>query len=144
MELLWDGGTNVCSNGPRHMTKMATMPIYGKNLKKSSSAEPKGWWPWILVCIIGWSSPNKFGQMMTLDLPWPILQQGQIWSLMLLYGKKGKTMDFSETIVIESSYRWLKWQEVSVDIKILSPGGCMSPAPGLYTCTCIKSWNFFL
>ena len=23
-----------------HMTKMATMPIYGKNLKKSSSPEP--------------------------------------------------------------------------------------------------------
>ena len=35
MELLWDGGLNVCSNGPGHMTKMATMPIYGKNLKKN-------------------------------------------------------------------------------------------------------------
>ena len=35
MELLWDGGTKVCSNGPAgHMTKIATMPIYGKNLKK--------------------------------------------------------------------------------------------------------------
>ena len=29
-----DGGTKVCSNGPSHMTKMAAMPIYGKNLKK--------------------------------------------------------------------------------------------------------------
>ena len=29
----WDGGTKVCSNGPGHMTKMADMPIYGKNLK---------------------------------------------------------------------------------------------------------------
>ena len=29
-----------------------------------------------------------------------MLQQGQIWSLMLLYEKKGKTMDFSETIVV--------------------------------------------
>ena len=38
----WDGGTNVCSNGPGHMTKMATMPIYGKNIKKSSSLEPNG------------------------------------------------------------------------------------------------------
>ena len=38
----WDGGTKVCSAGPGHMTKMATMPIYGKNLKKSSSPEPKG------------------------------------------------------------------------------------------------------
>ena len=28
----WDGGTKVCSNGPGHMTNMALMPIYGKNL----------------------------------------------------------------------------------------------------------------
>ena len=32
IELLWDGGTKVCSNGPGHMTKVAAMPIYGKNL----------------------------------------------------------------------------------------------------------------
>ena len=25
----WDGGTNVCSNGSDHMTKMAAMPLYG-------------------------------------------------------------------------------------------------------------------
>ena len=31
----------VCIIGPSHMTKMAVMPIYGKNLKKSSP-EPKG------------------------------------------------------------------------------------------------------
>ena len=37
----WDGGTKVYSNGPCHMTKMAAMPIYGKNIKKSSSLEPK-------------------------------------------------------------------------------------------------------
>ena len=36
MEPPWDGGMKVCSNGPGHMTKMATMPIYGKILKKSS------------------------------------------------------------------------------------------------------------
>ena len=40
MESPWDGGTKICSNGPGHMTKMATMPIYDKNLKKSSSPEP--------------------------------------------------------------------------------------------------------
>ena len=39
MEPPWDGGTKVCSNGPGHMTKMAVMPIYGKNLKKYSSLE---------------------------------------------------------------------------------------------------------
>ena len=30
----WDGGMKVCSNDPGHMTKMAAMPIYGKNLNK--------------------------------------------------------------------------------------------------------------
>ena len=29
----WGGGTQVCINGPGHMTKMAAMPIDGKNLK---------------------------------------------------------------------------------------------------------------
>ena len=37
----WEGGTKVCINGPGHMTKMATMPIYGKTFKKSSSPEPE-------------------------------------------------------------------------------------------------------
>ena len=35
----WEGGTKVCINGPGHMTKMAAMPIYGKNLKKSYDLE---------------------------------------------------------------------------------------------------------
>ena len=38
----WDGGRKVCLNGAGHMIKMAAMPIYGKNLKKFSSPEPKG------------------------------------------------------------------------------------------------------
>ena len=37
----WDRGTKVYSNGLWHMTNMAAMPIYGKNLKKSSSLEAK-------------------------------------------------------------------------------------------------------
>ena len=28
----WQGGTKVYINGPCHITKMAAMPIYGKNL----------------------------------------------------------------------------------------------------------------
>ena len=99
MEYPWDGGTKVCSNGPGHMTKMDAMSIYGKNLKESSSPEPKGRWLWNLVCSIGCSSTTKLVQMMTLSSPWPILRQDQIWSLMLLYGKKVK-LDFSETIVV--------------------------------------------
>ena len=39
MEHPWVAGTKVCSSGHGHtghghMTKMAAMPIYGKNLKK--------------------------------------------------------------------------------------------------------------
>ena len=38
-------GKKSCSNGLGHMTNMAAMPIYGKNLKKSSSPEPIDRWP---------------------------------------------------------------------------------------------------
>ena len=34
-----EGGTKVYINGPGHMTKMTTMLVYCKNLKKSSSPE---------------------------------------------------------------------------------------------------------
>ena len=40
MEPPWEGGTKVYINGPGHMTKVAAMPIYGKNLTKSSFPEP--------------------------------------------------------------------------------------------------------
>ena len=90
----WDGETKFWSNGLYHMTKLAAMPIYGKNLKKSYSLEPKGRWPWKLVCSIGYSSTTKLGQMKSLGWPWPVLCQGQIWSLMLLYEKKEKQWIF--------------------------------------------------
>ena len=45
------------------MTKMAAMPIYGKN---PSSPEPEGLWPWDLVCSIGDVGPTKFVQKMIL------------------------------------------------------------------------------
>ena len=41
VEPQWDRGTKEYSNCPGHMTKMAAMPIYGKNMK-NSSLEPKG------------------------------------------------------------------------------------------------------
>ena len=42
MQPLDRGGKKVYIFHPDHMTKMATTPIYGKNLKKSSSPEPLG------------------------------------------------------------------------------------------------------
>ena len=38
----WDGATKAYSNGPGHMTKMAAMPIYGKNHWRYISLESKG------------------------------------------------------------------------------------------------------
>ena len=141
MEPPWDGGTKVCSNGPGHMTKMAAMLIYGKNLKKSFPPEPKGRWPWILVCSIKCSSTTKFVQLIALGWPWPILRQHQNWSLMLLHGKKVKQWIFQKVL---SSMIWNYQQMTEVTRNFcwhqnLSPGGCMPPAPGLYTC--IKSWK---
>ena len=98
MEPPLDGGTKACTNGPGHMIKMAAMPIYGKNLWKYSSLELKGRWPWNLVCSIKYSSTTKFVQMMPLGWPWPILRQGQIWSPMLLYGKKLKQLIFQKLL----------------------------------------------
>ena len=40
IQLPGPSGKKSCSNGLGHMTNMAAMPIYGKNLKKSSSPEP--------------------------------------------------------------------------------------------------------
>ena len=42
VEPQWVGETKVYSNGPDHMTSMAAIPIYGKNMKNYSSLEPKG------------------------------------------------------------------------------------------------------
>ena len=103
MEPPWDGVTKVYSNGPGHMTKMAAMPIYGKNLKKFYSPEPKGWWSWNMFCSKGCASTTKFVQLMTLSWHRPILRQGQIWSLMLLYKKKVKQWIFQKLL---SSMIW--------------------------------------
>ena len=37
VDLPWDRGMKVCSNDLGHMTKMAAMPTYGRNIKKVSS-----------------------------------------------------------------------------------------------------------
>ena len=76
------------------MTNMAAMPIYGKNLEKASSPEPRDPWPWNLVCSVMYGSTTKIVQIMTLGVPWPILRQGQIWLHRLLYGKSENYLFF--------------------------------------------------
>ena len=72
------------------MVKMAKMPIYDKNLKKSFSPKQLGWLPWNFVCSIRWLSSTKFVQMVTLGWPWPIFRECQICSLWLLNREKVK------------------------------------------------------
>ena len=124
------------------MTKMAAMPIYGKNLKKSSSPEPKSQWPWNLVCSIGCLSTTKFVLMMTLCWPWPILRQGQICSLVLFYGKKAKQW-ILQKLLLSMIWNYQQMTEVTRSFywhqNFVPWGGCMPPASGLYTC--IKPWK---
>ena len=81
-------GMKIYTNDLGHMTDMAAMLIYGKNLKKSSSKEPIDPWPWNIVCCIMYGSTTKIVKIMTLGWPWSLLRQGQIWWHRLLYGKK--------------------------------------------------------
>ena len=73
-----------------------------KTLKKSYSPEPIDRWPWNLVCSIIYMSTIKVIQIMTLDWPWPILRQDQIWSHRLLYGKKWKLFFFGNNCSLRS------------------------------------------
>ena len=59
------------------MTKMAAMPIYGKNLKKSFSQELIDRQSWNLICSIVYANTTKLVQIMSVGWPWPILCQ--IW-----------------------------------------------------------------
>ena len=48
------------------MTKMPTTPKFGKSPLNIIFSEPKGQWPWDLVCSIGDVGPTRFAQMMNL------------------------------------------------------------------------------
>ena len=96
MELLW----KVCSNGPGHMSKMATMPIYGKNLKKifsSGTKRPMTLNPRMHHRVL------KYYQVCSNDDPGLTLTYFTARSNLVLYAfvwEIGKTMDFSETIIV--------------------------------------------
>ena len=84
MEPPWDvRNENFFKWSRSHMT----MRLYGEKLKKSSSSEPRGRWPWNLVYSIGYSSTaNVF-----IWWPWVDLDHfyhSQICFRMLLHGWK--------------------------------------------------------
>ena len=111
----------------------AAMPIYDKNLKnlllQNQKADDLETWyaAWVLEYYQVCSNDDP-------GWPWRNLRQGQIWSLMLLYGKKVKKKGFFRNycrLWFEISNRWPKWQDFSVDINTLSPG-CVCPLPRGY------------
>ena len=99
VELPWDGGTKVCSNGSGHMANIAAMSIYSKHFKKIFFRAERpmtlklGMQNQVLKCYHVGSNDDP-GLTLTYFtarsnlLPYPF-----VWD-------KGKTMDFSETIVV--------------------------------------------
>ena len=95
-----DRRTKVCSNGLGHMTKMAAMTIYGKNLKKGFFSETKRpitlklGMQHLVLDYYQVHSNNDPGLTLTyLTARSNLVPYAFVW-------EKGKTMDFSETIVV--------------------------------------------
>ena len=93
-------GTKVWSNGLGHMTKMATMPIYGKNLKKylfwNQKADDLTSWHAALGTRV-LSSLFKWWPWDDLDLFYGKVKFGPLCFCM---GKKVKQWIFSEIVVV--------------------------------------------
>ena len=98
MESPWDGGTKVCSNGPGHMTKMAAMPIYGKNLKKifySGTKRPMtlklGTQHWVLEYYQVYSNDDPGLTLTYFTARSNLVPYAFVW-------EKGKTLDFQKLL----------------------------------------------
>ena len=92
----WDGETKVCSNGPGHMTQMATMPIYGKHLKIISGTKRP-----ITLKLDMQHRVLECYQVCSNDDPGLTLTYFTARSNLVHYAfvlEKGKTMDFSASL----------------------------------------------
>ena len=126
------------------MTKIATMPIYGKNFKKSSSQEPKGRWAWNLVCSIGCSNTTKFIQMMTLGWHGPIFTPRSNLVPCAFVWETGKTLDFSETIVYDLKLATNDWSDKKFLLTSkLCPLGAVCPLIWGYICVKIMKKKMY-
>ena len=89
----------VYSNGLCHMTNMAAMPIYGKNLEKSSSGTKRP----VTLKVGMQHRVLEYFQVCSNDDPELTLIYFMARSDLIPYAfvwEKGKIMDFSETIVV--------------------------------------------
>ena len=95
-----NGGTKVYSNGPGHMTKMAAMPIYGNTIFFSGIKRP------ITLKLGMQHRVLEYYQVCSNDVPGLTLTftarsnlTPYVFFFFFLW-EKGKTMEFSETIVV--------------------------------------------
>ena len=131
IESPWDRGTKIWSNGPGHMTKMATMPIYGKKLKnlllRNQEADDLGMQHWVL----------EYYQVCSSDDPGLTLTYFTARSNLVHYAfvwEKGKTMKSSETIVVfdlKLATDDRSDKQFLLTSKFRPQRGYMPPAPGL-------------
>ena len=89
----------VCSNGPGHVTKMATMPIYGKTfkillLRNQKADDLETWYAALGAQVL----PSLFKWVPGLTLTYFTARSNLVTYAFVW--EKGKTMDFSETIVV--------------------------------------------
>ena len=97
-----DGLMKVYLNRLGQMTNMAAVAMYhGKDLKSlllwnQQADDLESWHASFGTRVILYQVCSNDDPGLTLT----ILQQGQIWSIMLSYGKKEKQWIFSETIVV--------------------------------------------
>ena len=116
----------ICVTWPRWPPR----PYMVKTLQKSYSLEPKGQWPWALVCrALGpWAHQNLFKWWTLVDLD-------------LFYGKvKFGPLCFYMEKTVRKSFNGRNSQQMTRVTwgiclhKNSDPRGLSSPAPGLYTC----------
>ena len=99
----------------------------------------------IVVCDLRLATDNRSDKKFVLTSK--LCPLGALCSLLrgnkhVLNNEKNCISDFR--YFFETCNKWVKWNGLSVDIKILSPRGCLPSAPVLYTCIkacffCIKS-----
>ena len=127
------GETHVCSNGPGHMIKMATMPIYGKKLKNLvlrtlKADDLETWYAVSGAQVLQIYSIDDIGLTLTyFTARSNLVPYAFVW-------EKGKTMDFSETIVV---YKLKLATDERSDKKFLltsklCPWGLSTPLPWAY------------
>ena len=99
MEPPWDGGTKVCSNGSGHMTNMAAKPTYMVKtlnnllLWNQKACDLETWYVASGARVLPSSNDDPGLTLTYFTGRSNLVPYAFLW-------EKGKTMDFSETIVV--------------------------------------------